>query len=124
MAKTNIKTVNEYIRTFPKNVQEILEKIRQIIKEAAPGAEELISYQIPAFKLKGKYLIYFAGWKNHIGVYPISSGMESSIKELSEYYTSGKGTAQFPLNKPMPFPLIKKIVKHRIKENLEREKIK
>lgn len=117
MAKIKCKTIDEYIHTFPNNVQGKLETIRRIIKEAAPGSEETISYQIPTFKTNGTYLIYFAGWKNHISIYPISPAMETSIKELSKYRTSGKGTVQFPLDKPLPLSLIKKIVKYMVKES-------
>jgi uncharacterized protein YdhG (YjbR/CyaY superfamily) len=106
MAKTNFKTIDEYIRTFPKDVQKILEEVRQTIKEVVPDAEENISYQIPTFKLNGKYLVYFAGWKKHVSLYPVSSGMEKSIMEMSAYKTSGKGTLQFPLDKPIPLSLL------------------
>ena len=129
MAKTDFsvrspsdKTVDDYIGTFPKDVQIILQTIRETIKEAVPDAEEAISYQIPVFKQHGKYLIYFAGWKNHISIYPISTAMEASIKELSSYKTSGKGTVQFPIDKPVPLSLIKKIVMYRMKEIPEKKK--
>ena len=115
--------MDEYIGTFPKNVQVILEKLRQTIRKAAPGSEETISYQIPAFKLQGKYLVYFAAWKNHISLYPVPRGDEAFKKEVSSYQT-GKGTVQFPIDKPLPLRLIQKIVKYRLKENLEREKTK
>ncbi len=115
--KKEFKTIDGYIKTFPKEVQVILEKIRRTIREAAPDAVESISYQIPTFKLNGKYLVYFAGWKNHIGFYPVPSGIVAFNKELSPYIT-GKGTVQFPLDKPIPFDLVEKIVKYRIKETL------
>ena len=111
------KTMDEYIAGFPKEVQEILEKIRTTIRKAAPDAEETISYLIPTFTLKGKYLIYFAAYKKHIGVYPVPAGDAKLNEELSVYRT-GKGTLQFPLNKPIPYNLITKIVKLRVKENL------
>jgi uncharacterized protein YdhG (YjbR/CyaY superfamily) len=121
MAKTNFKTIDEYIKSFPRDVQKILEQIRHTIKEVIPDAEETISYQIPTFKVNGNYSVYFAGWKKHVSLYPVSSEMEKSIKELSAYKTSGKGTVQFPLDKPIPLSLLKKIVKYRVKENKKKE---
>jgi uncharacterized protein YdhG (YjbR/CyaY superfamily) len=109
------ETIDEYIQTFPKDTQKILEQVRQTIKEAAPDAEEAISYQIPTFKLNGN-LVHFAAFKNHIGFYPAPSGQKAFEKELS-VYKSGKGSIQFPIHKPMPLALIKKIVKYRVKEN-------
>jgi uncharacterized protein YdhG (YjbR/CyaY superfamily) len=116
------KNIDEYISGFPKDVKEILEKIRMTIREAAPNAEETISYQMPAFKLNG-YLVYFAAFKNHIGFYPMPSGIEKFKKELS-VYEGAKGSVKFPLDKPMPFALISKIVKFRVKENSEIAKTK
>jgi uncharacterized protein YdhG (YjbR/CyaY superfamily) len=98
------RTIDEYIKTFPKNIQRILEKMRQTIKEAAPEAVEAISYQMPTFKLNGKNLVHFAAFKNHIGFYPIPSGIEAFKKELSPY-KQGKGSVQFPLDKPIPYDL-------------------
>ena len=123
--QTAPKTIDEYIAGFPSDVQQILEKIRRTIRKAAPDAEETISYEIPTFNLKGKYLIYFAAYKKHIGVYPVPAGDAKLNKELSVYRT-GKGTLQFPLNKPIPYNLITKIVKLRVKENLAKasEKVK
>ncbi|HEY6626436.1 MAG TPA: DUF1801 domain-containing protein [Ignavibacteriaceae bacterium] len=109
------ETIDEYIKTFPKDIQKILELVRETIKEAAPNAEEAISYQIPTFKLNGN-LVHFAAFKNHIGFYPAPSGQKAFEKELSGY-KSGKGSIQFPIDKPMPLALIKKIVKYRVKEN-------
>ena len=116
MAKTNYQTIDEYISSLPDDVQNVLNMIRKAIREVIPDAEETISYQIPTFKLNGKYIIYFAGWKNHISVYPKPRGNNALKKELSKY-KGGKGTVQFPLKKPIPVSLIKKIVKYRIKEN-------
>ena len=110
------KTIDEYIAGFPKDIQAILQRVRQTIREAAPDAEEKISYQMPAFTLKGN-LVYFAGFKNHIGFYPIPSGIEEFKEELS-VYEQGKGSVQFPLDKPIPYDLISRIVKFRVKENL------
>lgn len=114
--------IDEYIISFPKDVQKILTQIRTTIKQAVPQAEETISYGMPAFKLNG-YLVYFAAFKNHIGFYALSKGNEFFKKELSVYKT-GRGSVQFPLDKPLPLGLIKKIVKFRVKENLERAKNK
>lgn len=116
MAKINYKSIDEYISIFPVKTQVILEKIRETIKELVPDAEETISYQIPLLKSNGSYLIYFAGWKNHVSLYPVPRGNDSLKKELSKY-KGGKGTVQFPFDKPLPISLIKKIVKYRIKEN-------
>jgi uncharacterized protein YdhG (YjbR/CyaY superfamily) len=113
------KNIDEYIAGFPKEVQEKLQKVRTTIKKAAPDAEETIKYKIPTFMLKGKYLIYFAGYKNHIALYPAPIGIPE-FKEAISAYESGKGTLQFPLDKPIPFGLITKIVKFRAKENLAR----
>ena len=118
--KKEFKTIDEYIATFPKNIQSILEEMRQAIKESAPQAEEAISYQMPTFKLKGN-LVYFAAFKNHIGFYPTSSAVEAFKEELSDYEVS-KGTVRFPLDKPIPFDLVKKMVSYRVKENLDKKK--
>jgi uncharacterized protein YdhG (YjbR/CyaY superfamily) len=119
MQRFHFSTIDEYISTFPKDVQETLEKLRQTIKKAAPEAEEAISYQIPTFKFHGN-LVYFAAFKNHIGFYPTSTGIEVFKKELSSFETA-KGTVRFPIDRPLPLSLISKIVKYRVKENLERE---
>ncbi len=116
-SKKQFRTIDEYIKTFPKDVQVILEKMRQTIKEAAPEAVETISYQMPTFKLNGRYLVYFAAWKDHIGFYPLPSGIETFEKELSPY-KQGKGSVQFSIDKPIPYDLVKKIVNYRVKENL------
>jgi uncharacterized protein YdhG (YjbR/CyaY superfamily) len=112
------KSIDEYISTFPANVQIILEELRRAIRDAAPQAQEAISYQMPAFKLNGN-LVWFAAFKNHIGFYPTSSGIEAFKERLAAYETS-KGTVKFPINEPIPFDLIKEIVKFRVKENLEK----
>ena len=116
------KDIDEYIAGFPQDVQEILEKIRATIKKAAPDAEETISYQMPTFTLKGN-LVHFAAFKNHIGFYPTPTGTEQFQKELS-VYKGGKGSVRFPLDQPIPFALITKIVRFRVKENLERAQAK
>lgn len=111
------RTVDAYVAGFPDEIQEILQKIRATVREAAPDAVETISYQIPTFKLWGKPLIYFAAFKTHIGLYPTPTGAEAFGEELAAY-TSGKGTAKFPLVKPIPFDLISKIVAFRVEEAL------
>jgi uncharacterized protein YdhG (YjbR/CyaY superfamily) len=111
--------IDDYIAGFPREIQGILEKIRMTIRKAAPGAEEKISYQIPSFSLKGGYLIYFAAFKKHIGLYPAPRGV-AEFKEALVRYQTGKGTMRFPLDKPIPFGLISKIVKFRVKENRAR----
>jgi len=116
--KTTPKDIDSYIAGFPDDVQAILQELREAIKEAAPQAEEAISYQIPTFRLKGN-LVHFAAFKNHIGFYPTSSGIEKFKNELSAYKLA-RGTVRFPLDRPLPLGLISKIVKFRVKENLER----
>lgn len=116
------KTMDEYISTFPEDVQRILNELRQTIREVAPEAEETINYQIPTFTLHGN-LVHFAALKNHIGFYPTPSGMEAFKKELSAY-KGAKGSVQFPIDQPLPMPLIRRIVEYRVKENLERKQKK
>jgi len=114
--KVGFISIDEYIANFPENVQKILEELRGTIKAAAPEAGEKINYGIPTFTLNSKYLIYFAGWKNHISLYPVPSGTEAFNKEVSQY-VAGKGTLKFPIDKPLPLKLITKIVKLKIAEN-------
>lgn len=109
------KTIDEYHAAFPESTQVLLEEMRNIIKQAAPGAEESISYNMPAFKLKG-VLVWYAGYKEHIGFYPSASPIVVFKEELSEYKTS-KGAIQFPIGRPIPKALVKKIVKYRVAEN-------
>jgi uncharacterized protein YdhG (YjbR/CyaY superfamily) len=116
--RKQFKTIDEYINTFPEDVQSILGKMRQTIRKAAPEAEEAISYQIPTFKLNGN-LVHFAAFKTHIGFYPTPTGIEAFKKELSPY-EGAKGSVQFPIEKPIPYDLVKKIVIFRRKENLEK----
>ena len=118
--KTQYKTIDEYIKTFPADIQGILEKMRQTIKEAAPEATEAISYRIPTFTLNGN-LVHFAAFKSHIGFYPTPSGTESFRKELSPY-KGGKGSVRFPLDRPIPYALVKKMVAFRVKENTLKKK--
>jgi uncharacterized protein YdhG (YjbR/CyaY superfamily) len=108
-------TIDDYIKTFPIDVQNILEKMRLTIRKAAPEAVEAISYQMPTFKLNGQNLVHFAAFKNHIGFYPIPSGIEAFRRELSPY-KQGKGSVQFPVDKPIPYDLVEEIVRFRVKE--------
>ena len=119
MQKSN-PLVDQYIYSFTKETQFILEHLRAIIRKAAPDAEEVISYQMPAYKLNGM-LVYFAAHTKHIGFYPTPSGIKAFAKDLKEYKTS-KGAIQFPLGKSLPAKLIEKIVKFRLKENLNKPK--
>ena len=120
--KTAPKNIDEYIANFPKDVQIILQEIRAVIHQAAPDTEETISYQMPTFKLRGN-LVHFAAFQNHIGFYPVPTGIEAFKEELS-VYKGGKGSVQFPLDKPMPLDLIRKIVKFRAAENLKKAETK
>ena len=115
MPEKKIQTIDEYIAQYPADVQTILQKIRHTIAEAAPDATEKISYGIPTFFFN-KNLVHFGAWKKHIGFYPASSGVSKFEKELAEY-SYAKGSIQFPLDKPIPYNLIEKIVKFRVKEN-------
>jgi uncharacterized protein YdhG (YjbR/CyaY superfamily) len=115
MAKTNFKSVNEYIASKPKDVRSTLQRVRSAIRKAVPAGEELISYQIPVYKLNGVPVLYFAGWKEHFSLYPASDGLVAEFKnELSQYRVS-KGTIRFPLSEPVPVDLIERIAKFRAK---------
>ncbi len=122
MQSTKFKTVEEYFATFPASTQKMLEQIRVTIKENAPEAKEVISYNMPAFTLQGM-LVYYAAYKEHIGFYPTPSGIEAFKKELS-VYNGAKGSVQFPIDKPMPLDLIARIVKYRVEENLDKARLK
>ncbi|MCZ8285557.1 MAG: DUF1801 domain-containing protein [Bacteroidia bacterium] len=122
MATQRNPEVDEYIATFPPPTQDLLEQMRSTILKAAPGVEEVIGYKMPAYRLHG-VLLYFAGYKAHIGFYPSGSAIEAFKKELSAY-KGAKGSVQFPLDRPLPVALITKIVKLRVKENLEKAKEK
>ena len=121
--KTAPESVDDYIAGFPTDVQEILERIRTTIKKAAPRAEEKISYQIPCFSLKGRNLIHFAAYKKHVGVYPAPRGIEE-FKEALAIYGDGKATLRFPLDQPIPFDLIRRIVKFRMKASAQKPSTK
>lgn len=112
------ESIDEYIANFPSQIQKKLQQVRRTIKKAAPEAEEAISYAIPTYKLNGN-LVHFAAFNNHIGFYPTPNGIEEFEKELS-VYQQGKGSVQFPLDKPMPLDLISRMVKYRVKKNLEK----
>jgi uncharacterized protein YdhG (YjbR/CyaY superfamily) len=114
------KSIDEYIATFPKEVQVVLEELRQVIRESAPEAEEAIRYQIPTFRLNGN-LVHFAAHKNHIGFYPTPSAIERFKGKLSAFKTS-KGAVQFPLYEPIPFDLVREMVEFRVKENMSKNK--
>jgi uncharacterized protein YdhG (YjbR/CyaY superfamily) len=118
--KSAPKNIDEYIAGFPPDIQAILRKIRAIIREAAPGSEEAIKYQLPTFTLNGN-LVHFGAFKKHIGFYPTPSGTEKFRNELS-VYQGAKGSVRFPLDKPIPYDLITQIVKFRVKENQARAK--
>jgi uncharacterized protein YdhG (YjbR/CyaY superfamily) len=113
---TKFESVQQYIDTFPSETKVILEKIRKIILNNAPEAIEMIAYNMPAYKIKGKPLVYFAGYEKHIGLYATPSGHEAFAEELSKY-KQGKGSVQFPLYQEIPYELIKKIVLFRVKES-------
>jgi uncharacterized protein YdhG (YjbR/CyaY superfamily) len=115
MPRIKFDAIDSYIASFPKETQKILEQLRTTIRKAAPEAEETINYGIPTFTLKGN-LVHFAAFKNHIGFYPTSSAIEAFKKDLSAY-DGAKGSVKFPLDKPIPFDLISRIVKFRIIEN-------
>ena len=119
---TKPNNIDEYIATFPTDIQKILEQVRATVKKAAPEAEEAIKYAMPNFILHGN-LVHFAAFKNHIGLYPTPGGIEAFQKELSVYKTA-KGSIQFPLQQSMPLDLIAKIVYYRVKENVERAAVK
>lgn len=118
--KTGYKSIDEYILSFPADVQEKLTELRMLIRLAAPGAEEKISYQMPTFYLNGN-LVHFAAYAKHIGFYPTPSGIEKFKRELSEY-KHAKGSVQFPQGEPLPVDLIEKIVRFRVEENLNKGK--
>ncbi len=115
-------TVDDYIEAFPRDVQRVLEELRATIRSAAPGATEMISYQMPAFKLKS-VLVYYAAFKDHVSLFPKASGVAAFKDELAGYKVS-KGTVQFPLDKPIPLDLVRRIVRFRVKEDLAKGSVK
>jgi uncharacterized protein YdhG (YjbR/CyaY superfamily) len=120
--QTPPQTIDEYIAGYPKDVQEILEKIRMTVRNAAPDAQETIKYRMPTFTLNGN-LVHFAAFKSHIGFYPVPSGIERFKKELSAY-KGAKGSVQFPLDQPIPYDLISKIVAFRVQESMDKAEAK
>ena len=124
MAKTDFKSMDEYIATFPPDVQAILQRVRTTIRKAVPKAEEAISYQIPTFKLHASYVVYFAGWKQHYSLYPASSQLVAAFKDELAPYQVNKGTIRFPLSKPVPVKLIAGIAKFLAKEADARAMVK
>ena len=118
---TDFKTVDEYIKSFPTDIQTLLKKVRETIRKNAPDAVESIAYGMPAYKMNGKPLVYFAGFKKHIGFYATPTGHAEFAKELS-MYKQGKGSVQFPLGKSIPYELIRRMVAFRVKENAAKTK--
>jgi uncharacterized protein YdhG (YjbR/CyaY superfamily) len=121
--KTGFTSIDEYIAACPPQSQERLQTIRATIKKLVPEAKERISYQIAAFELNGKNIIYFAGWKKHVSLYPVPAGDEAFEEEVSNY-VDGKGTVKFPLDEPMPMRLVTKIIKLHVAQNLKMMKSK
>jgi uncharacterized protein YdhG (YjbR/CyaY superfamily) len=111
MSKTNFTSVNEYIAAQPENVQAILQRVRTAIRKALPGAEEAISYQIPTYKVNGRYVVYFAGWKEHYSIYPVTKRVVAALKKDLAPYEVSKGTVRFPLSQKVPVRLIQRITK-------------
>ena len=124
MAKADFKSVDEYIASQPEPVQDILERVRSAIRKAVPEAEEVISYKIPTYKLPGGPVLYFAGWKKHYSLYPVTERVVSTVKDGLASYEVNKGTIRFPLSQPVPAKLIGRIAKFRAKEVAERAKAK
>jgi uncharacterized protein YdhG (YjbR/CyaY superfamily) len=124
MAKISLKSVDEYIAAQPATVQDILSRVRSAIRKAIPRAEETISYKIPGYKLHNRPVLYFAGWKQHYSLYPVTERVVAALKDDFEPYEIKKGTIRFPLSQPVPVTLIARIAKFRAKEVAEREKAK
>ena len=124
VAKTDFKSVDEYISTHPEDVQAILQRVRSTIRKAVPGAEEVISYQIPTYKLHGGYVVYFAGWKQHYSLYPATDHLVSALENDLAPYKVNKGTIRFPLSQPVPVKLIERIAKFLAKEAATRARAK
>jgi uncharacterized protein YdhG (YjbR/CyaY superfamily) len=124
MPKTDFKSVDAYIAAQPDDVRGVLQRVRGVLRKAVPDAEEVISYQIPAYKLKGSAVIYFAGWKRHYSLYPATAPLVAAFNEELAAYEVSKGTIRFPLSQPVPAKLIERIAKFRAKEAAERGKAK
>ena len=124
MAKTDFKSVDDYIASQPEAVQGVLKRVRSTIRKAVPGVEEAISYKIPTYKLHGRPVLYFAGWRQHYSLYPSTDHVVAAFKDDLAPYEVNKGTIRFPLSEPVPVKLIEGIAKLRAKEVAEREKAK
>jgi uncharacterized protein YdhG (YjbR/CyaY superfamily) len=124
MAKTDFKSVDEYIASLPRAAQDVLKRVRSTIRRALPEAEEVISYQIPACKLHSSRVLYFAAWKRHYSLYPATEGVVAAFKGDLKSYEVSKGTIRFPLSEPVPVKLIERIAKFRAKEITERANAK
>jgi uncharacterized protein YdhG (YjbR/CyaY superfamily) len=124
MANTDFKSVDEYIALQPKVMQGVLKRVRSTIRKAMPRAEEVISYQIPAYKLHGRPVLYFAGWTQHYSLYPSTDHLVAALKNDLAPYEISKGTIRFPLSKPVPVKLIERIARFRANEVADREKAK
>jgi uncharacterized protein YdhG (YjbR/CyaY superfamily) len=125
MAKTNFKSVDDYIASQPETVQVVLGRVRSVIRKAVPAAEEAISYGIPTYKLRGRAVLYFAGWKQHYSLYPSTARLVAAFREeLAPYEVNDKGTIRFPLSGRVPMKLIEALAKFRAKEVAEHEKAK
>lgn len=122
MAKTHFKSVDEYIASLPEAVQAVLKRVRSTIRKAVPGAEEAISYNIPTYKLHGRAVLYFAGWKQHYSLYPCTGHIVAAFKKELAPYAVNKGTIRFPLSEPVPVKLIAGIAKLRAKDVADRQK--
>jgi uncharacterized protein YdhG (YjbR/CyaY superfamily) len=124
MAKPDVKSVDQYIATQPRSAQTTLKRVRDTIRKALPKAEEVISYKIPAYKLSGGIVVYFAGWKQHYSLYPVSNHLVAAFKGALVPYKVNKATVRFPLSEPVPVKLIERIAKFRAKELAQRDKPK
>jgi uncharacterized protein YdhG (YjbR/CyaY superfamily) len=124
MAKTNFKSVDEYIAAQPEAARETLERVRSVIRKALPSSDEVISYQIPAYRMDGRVVIFFAGWKEHYSLYPISEKAKAAFKDELARYEVSKGTVRFPLDERVPVKLIERMAKFHADEVLERAKAK
>jgi uncharacterized protein YdhG (YjbR/CyaY superfamily) len=124
MGKANFTNVDEYISAQPETAQLVLQRVRSTLRKALPGAEEVLSYKIPAYRLRGEIVLYFAGWKQHYSLYPAGERMIAAFKDQLASYKVSKGTIRFPLSEPVPVKLIERIAKFRAEEAVQREKSK
>jgi uncharacterized protein YdhG (YjbR/CyaY superfamily) len=124
MGKANFTNVDEYISAQPETAQLVLQRVRSTLRKARPGADEVLSYKIPAYRLRGEIVLYFAGWKQHYSLYPAGERMVAAFKDQLASYKVSKGTIRFPLSEPVPVKLIERIAKFRAEEAVQREKSK